>query len=275
MRQIYNNRRISILEQGSIINHCFARNYVDKETFGIIITPRCDITNSKVSTIHYLPIINIHDWIDNDFWNIFSTRAIGELKGKLKNILDKYNLSFSIIEMFQKEELFSVLEDKINKSNDFNDFKKHLNNIHTLKLSRNKITSQDRISLIEAMPKISISIFKELRENRFKEFYLLERWDNCKEYVVVLLREIGSIDWIIANQISKGIWYNQLNNEQRKVNSFSNLNEDSFLQTLATLKSPFIEHLIQHFFLNFGRIGIEDHTNLENEFHKIIFTNKK
>lgn len=270
MRNIYNNRIINTLEQGSIINYCFARNYPNSETFGIIITPRCDITNHKVSTVHYLPIVGLTDWIYNDFWLIFSARALGELKGKIKNLLEKYKLSYSIVEMFSIDALCNILNDKINKKNDFDDFKKILSKIQICKLPSEKLNIKTKKEMIREMPKISLAIFKELRDNRFKEFYLLEKWNSDKDYAVVLMREIGSIKWELAHHFSRGIYGKSLAEDLKDLNSVAKIEEDSFLQTQATLKSPFIEHLIQHFFLNFGRIGIEDHECVENDFHNSI-----
>lgn len=46
------------LSQGSIINGCVAEAFSNEEVFGLIITPRCDLShNGKVSTVHYVPVI--------------------------------------------------------------------------------------------------------------------------------------------------------------------------------------------------------------------------
>ena len=59
---IKNQTKIPI-QQGVIINGCIAENYT-QDTCGLIITPRCDIGNGgKVSTIHYLPIVSLKEWI--------------------------------------------------------------------------------------------------------------------------------------------------------------------------------------------------------------------
>lgn len=47
---------------------------------------------------------------------------------------------------------------------------------------------------------------------------------------------------------------------------------DNFYYPLATLSSPYMEHLIQSFFHNFGRIGIE---NLGRDVTDLLFEQTK
>ena len=101
MREVYNTNVIGSIEQGTIINSCVAENYSNISNFGIIITPRCDIDNNKVSTVHYLPVVRLDDWIANDFWLIFSIRAKNEVIGKIYSIFEKYKLSRSLIKSFE------------------------------------------------------------------------------------------------------------------------------------------------------------------------------
>ena len=266
MRNIFNSRIIGQIEQGSIINFCRAGAYEGKEVYGIIITPRCDLCHSKVTTIHYLPVISLNDWICVDFWNIFSQRAIAEIKQKIKNLMEKNNLSYNLFEMFSIDILETKIEKLITKKNDFKEIFTLANKYNLLISEKNADFSHFKKQMIKEYPKISQSIFKELRENRFKEFYLMESWEEESNYKIILSREIGALSLEFAQKIAKGIHGSTIQQADLKFSSIDNINSESFICTLATLKSPFIEHLIQHFFLNFGRIGIEDHRKtLESE----------
>lgn len=269
MRKIYSNKTIGILEQGSVINGCVAREYpLNKDVFGIIITPRCDIANRKVSSVHYLPIVSLKDWLQVDFWNIFSFRLQNDFNSKLSNILGKYKMSSQILKVFSKEEILKTLKD-ILKPDDYKQFVMLYSKIDICTKTAKEVTQSEIDALITEFERLSISIFKELKENRFNEYYLIESWiDNSDDYFIVLMREIERVDYSLAIEITKGMYFSQLTEEQLKRNHLS-CPVDEFLFSVAILNSPIIEHLIQHFFLNFGRIGIQDHPReLEKNLHK-------
>jgi hypothetical protein len=67
-------------------------------------------------------------------------------------------------------------------------------------------------------------------------------------------------------KIANGVNCNDLNNETFQKNDIKNV-PDGFIYPIKVLDSPFVEHLIQKFFANFGRIGIIDH---EPNLHDII-----
>ena len=274
MRKIYNTKIIGCFEQGTILNGCIAENYYKVPALGIIITPRCDIGNSKVSTIHYLPIVKLEDWIKIDFWVIFSTRTKNEILGKLYSILEKYNLSRNLVKLFRPGQLLDTLQQKINKTEDLDKFKGYLIDIDQLSKEFHQIDSKEVKRLIQCYHKVSKNIFKELKENKIKEFYLLESWETNFEYYVVSLREIRKLTFSLASKISHGIFFNQISESELSRNDISkHLTSDEFICSVATLKSPHIEHLMQQFFWNFGRIGVENHQeNLESAFHEKAIT---
>ncbi len=271
MRSVFNERIIGKLEQGSIINFCRAIDYKEREVHGIIITPRCDLSHSKVNTVHYLPVIELKDWINVDFWNIFSSRVKAEVKQKIKGILERNNLSYNLFEMFSTESLIEKLESLIKKQMDYKDLCSNIEKYTKLKLEDTGTYSDFKKKTIKEFPKISQGIFKELKENRLKEFYLIENWEKQHSYNIVLMREVGTLKFDFAQKIAEGLNGSLIQPGDFIYNSIENVNNECFLCTIATLKSPFIEHLIQHFFLNFGRIGITDHPrDIETEFYNLL-----
>lgn len=92
MRQIFEiKKNYSQIDQGSIITGCIAEDYPECEAWGCVITPRCDLAHKgKVSTIHYLPIINIDDWVRNEARNVLKRRWIEGLHKYLNNILNSF-----------------------------------------------------------------------------------------------------------------------------------------------------------------------------------------
>ena len=260
MREVYSTKVIGELEQGTIINNCIAENYKGLEIFGIIITPRCDIGNAKVSTIHYLPIIKFDDWIKIDYWDIFSHRAKTEAINKIGSILDKYKISRTILHLLNYTDTEQLLQKIIKKPDDYTKVKKYLTHLQNLSLPFPNLSNIIVKELLDEYHKVSKEIFKDLKENKRKEFYLIESWDDAKKYYIVLLREIRKITFDLAEKLSYGIYeYEIPEGELLKNDIARSSKKDNFTYTIATLKSPHIEHLIQQFFLNFGRIGVQNH----------------
>lgn len=272
MREIYNTKIIGSIDQGTIINSCVAEGYIQFSIFGIVITPRCDLDNNKVSTVHYLPVVRLEDWIIIDFWILFCNRVRNEIYGKIYGILDKYDLSRSLIQSISYTKLREALKEKISKPDDYDKFIKLLSELELLSKKHQEIKNDQHKQLLELYHKVSKSIFKDLKENKIKEFYLLESWDIKDNYYIVLMREIRKLNFDLANKVSFGLHRHQITVNEFKTNDISNeSNQDEFICSIATLKSPHIEHLIQQFFWNFGRIGVENHPNdLENQFHNKI-----
>lgn len=271
MREIFDNEKSKFIEQGSILNHCIAENYGGYNVHGIIITPRCDIGNNKVSTIHYLPVVTFSDWLNVDFWEVFSKRIKGEIENKLNVLLRKYKQSENLLSVISSSKLIDRLADVITRNGDFEEFK---NLLLERDLVLGQTPSQESIStMIKKYPKQTKNIFKDLKENKIKEFYLLENWDkNQKEYYVVLLREIRKITSTFASKVSSGIYTYNVSREEKLANDINfNVSKDAFFYSITKLCSPHIEHLIQQFFWNFARIGVDDHPKqLEESLYSTI-----
>lgn len=272
MREIYNTKVIGSIEQGTIVNGGVAENYYGVSVFGIIITPRCDIDNNKVSTVHYLPVVKLNDWITVDYWMIFSNRAKNEIAGKLSSILEKYKLSRTLIKAFSPAQLRETLCSQISKKDDLAKFNNYLSDLEIMSNKFHEIENEEVKRLVETYNKVSKGIFKELKENKIKEFYLLECWESISDYYVVLLREIRKLTFSIANKVSRGIYIHEISESEFRNNDIAQKPElDEFICSIAILKSPHIEHLIQQFFWNFGRIGVENHPeDLESQFHNKV-----
>ena len=66
IRNIYFEKPIvNRMTQGSIINGCVADAFPGEEVFGLIITPRCDVSHEgKVDSVHYLPVVPFERWFE-------------------------------------------------------------------------------------------------------------------------------------------------------------------------------------------------------------------
>lgn len=107
--------------------------------------------------------------------------------------------------------------------------------------------------------KIAQVINNEIILNQNYSFYLLESWNKADDYYVVLLRDIRCIKKDIFFTIGQGILYDNITDDIYNKNDLKRLsNQDEMIFVETELCSPYIEHLIQMFFHNFGRIGIDE-----------------
>jgi len=91
IRNIYFEKPIvNRMTQGSIINGCVADAFPGEEVFGLIITPRCDVSHEgKVDSVHYLPVVPFERWFEiiakpkiKDIWK---KSLLNKLDSKFKN----------------------------------------------------------------------------------------------------------------------------------------------------------------------------------------------
>lgn len=255
MRQIYGKCKINEIQQGTIINGCVAEKYGQKDVFGIIVTPRCDIENEKVPTIHYLPIVSFEDWIKEDFKEIFYSRTRKHIYGNLKSQCKNFGLSDSIIDNLSQEQIINVINASSITTKQKNSFSSIVRDYGCI-LNKTNITE-----LYQKYLSLGKQIIADLYGNNIGNYYVLESWDTNdtkSDYVVVLLRDVRRLTFAMGKKIAKGLEKVNINENDWLYNDLNcNVNDD-FYYPLTILSSPYMEHLIQSFFHNFGRIGIEN-----------------
>lgn len=255
MRQIYQKCKINEIQQGFIINGCMAEKYDGKNVFGIIITPRCDIENEKVPTIHYLPIVSFDDWIQEDFKEIFCNRAKKHVYGNLKSQCNNWGLSNSIIDTLSQEQIVNIINASSKKAKQKESFASIVKDYGFI---QNKTNIKE---LYQKYSSLGKQIITDLYGNNIGNFYILESWDSNdtkSDYVVVLLRDVKHITFAMGKKIAEGLEKDNIIEKDWLYNDLNPNVENGFYYPLMTLSSPYMEHLIQSFFHNFGRIGIEN-----------------
>lgn len=112
-RNIYEDVKIGVLTQGSILNGCIAEDFPNEEVYGFVITPRCALEHQgKVNTIHYVPIIPFHRWYKVIALPIIKERWKKELKDKINRLLEKMNLGTDVMGVgYSYEDMCLVLEE--------------------------------------------------------------------------------------------------------------------------------------------------------------------
>ena len=251
----------SKLTQGSIINGCIAEAFPNKEVFGVIITPRCDLSHDgKVLTVHYVPLVPFELWFDVIAKPIIKEQWKKDLANKLDSKFNNAKVGSNIMEAdFTYDDLCKIVEQKVLKQKD----KVEINELLDAYFDINESAFNDYL-LDEKSHKRGhkmFDYFSRLQENSIHPYYLLEGWQEYGEnkHLVVMLRDVRRIEYDIANRIGKGVEESILGLEDTTHNDlFLTPKKNNFYFIQALIASPFIEHIMEAFVYNFSRIGVED-----------------
>lgn len=256
MRNFYEPiKYLNTIQQGSIIDCCIAETFENCKVFGLIITPRCDIANAKVSTVHYLPIISFPDWANIHLKKLCEREIKSAIEKKLKSILSKGKLDISLLETISANSIISLITEKqLLKGNDLNNFIETYKDYQTIKQNISDKTIHLKYLLDFIKSKIT-----DLINNRLASHYLIEDWIDKDEVKIVCLRDVRRISFDIASEIPNGVYINDLTSDVLHKNDLTatGTNSDDLILIHAQIKSPFIEHILQAFIHNFGRIGVD------------------
>ena|ERR1035437_6615957 len=112
--------RDRFLTQGTIFTCAVAEDYAGCETYGLIITARCDIAHEKARAYNYLPIVTLDDWLRRDGRIILAERLRSDAMEKMEKLLKHNSFAESILTTQTPRlilnTLFQVKESKVARS---------------------------------------------------------------------------------------------------------------------------------------------------------------
>lgn len=263
IRNIYFEKPIvNRMTQGSIINGCVADAFPGEEVFGLIITPRCDVSHEgKVDSVHYLPVVPFERWFE-----VVAKPKIKEIWKK--TIYSQLNDQFKSAKIgddvmgagFTYDDLLRICDEKVKREA----AKEKIKNLLNLYFSNEE--DDFNYYLLEGDGKDEkkhelIKYLSKLEGNNIAPFYLLEAWTDYGQdkHLVVLLREVHRFQFSTAMSIKAGVSESMLEGIDLKYNDlFLKSDPKNFFWVQAEINSPFIEHIMQAFVYNFSRIGVDD-----------------
>lgn len=254
------------MTQGTVFTCAVAEDYPDSVTHGLVITARCDVSNDKVQTFNYLPIVSLNDWLSRAGRVIISQRLMKETVGKMKSTLVEAGYSTSIL---GTESPHSVLQTLFPPGKGSAE-KMHVRfqdlcaryDLATLGVSDHPPNGAC-IQVAKAAPKLRDSMISELVHQQLAGHYFLSqiRPDGDDAGYVVLLREIHALPRTAAHAISDGLDANcfaEMCAGEPGLRGRLRVASGELAMPLSVVRSPNIEHLMQAFSLLFNRIGIAD-----------------
>lgn len=256
MRKLYaDKQKIHKIDQGAIINNCISEDYPNCKVWGCVITARCDLAHDgKVSTVHYLPVVDFDDWLKRDGNAILKKKLREELKSKLLNSINIVKGKADFIDHnLPVADILKAVKGSLNEKQ----YAEVEKNLRLYKSQDDTLDIKGHIKR-ETVRKVMTNLVK----GDINNFYFIESWekrDNVLPYKVILLKEIRRIRYDIASRFSRGFYETDVEEETLKNNDLAvSENKENIYWVEAQILSPFVEHILQAYTHNFSRIGVED-----------------
>lgn len=240
------------ITQGSIFNYAYNELYEDEEILGMIITARCDIHNDKVRKYSYLPIVPFSLWRERELSKIIKRRKLKSVEKEVKIALEQHGFSQNTLSIYGIERTIDVVLAKgLSKTKEIeltNKIKKY-----------GALISECSYKLIyDEFNKDLLQYVKEIIENKVLEYYFIDDvpgYGSC----VINLRDVSHLDSAVASQISRGIEFDALSGEQKQaIRAINAKTVGGMAYLVGSVRSPFIELIMQRFADLFTRIGVDD-----------------
>jgi hypothetical protein len=254
------------MTQGTIFTCAVAEEYPGCTVHGLIITARCDISNDKVQTVNYVPVVTLDDWLRRDGRLTVSQRFMKETLGKIKSALTESGYSLSILET---ESPVSLLDSLFAGGNARADkarlrFEALCARYDLAAVGNSNDAPSDICGRIAKFaPHLRDSLINELAHQKLAGQYFLNQLEPDGDDLghVALLREIQALPRPVAYAIADGLDANrfaEMCSVEPRLEGRLRIETDGLALPLSIVKSPNVEHLMQSFSLLFSRIGIPD-----------------
>lgn len=244
--------------QGSIF--CGLKNSNGLSTLGVIITARCDIEHNKVDKIVCLPIYSLDMWMKLYGNDDFYKKTVKSVIAQFDNIAKKYQLNYDACRTFGIDEFIHKLTPKCNNSSDI----ERIKSLHDF--ISNKNFSSNLKTIKESKRKYFDSIFSNQKSN----IHFLESLKGFEQHdgFIFDFSEPISISATAIKDIANELVYQKYNRSKDELyrNIMLSPNEKAFFT--CTIRSPYIEQILQRFSQFYARIGTEDIP--ESTYNKIM-----
>ncbi|MDN0032241.1 hypothetical protein QVN85_04935 [Oscillibacter valericigenes] len=255
------------LTQGTIIYGIRSNKYCDIPCRGIVISARCDLEQCKIPTIYLLSALTVEQWYDQVGGYEATKKILQEKTDSVKTSLEKYNLSFQLLETFTEDEIQKVIDAEIPKSKEKTMIMQKLKDYKEWKesLFLPSINSEHCKSINEKAKGLLHEIIgRGNQQNTHMCFIPNCAYESTGYAVGGLIVDLQDVISYPMEYIQKAI-ANEYDGMLLSETDRSDVNEKFFLESKndfatseETIKSPWIEWLLQRFALSFMRIGVED-----------------
>jgi hypothetical protein len=245
-------------------------------TSGIIVTPACDLSNSKTETVTYLPIISVREY--------FLTRAtIPDLKRRFKGVCTSANFSSMIdwgayefsLPYFEKidGEISNIKEHLAAKQRSANDIVALGRAIAILRLLRHIASGEpgeaDTAELNAAYGSdLDKFIDRIIKNSQSSDLHFLPADGQPSEYSAILKHSVIMLRYPLtlpieildaASASTEAAWKHEKELKKRHLPAISQYSDSLPVKTLS-LNSNFLSDVLSRYISMFNRLGSPDFT---------------
>jgi hypothetical protein len=250
------------IEQGSIFSCARAPSLPHCQSWGIVMTARCDLEHRKNSAVNYLPIIRFQDYLTTDFVQTIARRSIKQNESdihkalKQKEVTDGCLSTYPLRTIIDRETTSKQRQMLLDKL----DF---IEAARAIIIDSPPYAPKQVSTILVNASKPANTLITELIKQQLPEHYFLEAVDTCgkpSEGYVILLRHMMTMPTNIMARVGAGITKEQADSIPNSANHLS-FDHEPISMVLGVLRSPDMEHLAQHYASLFVRVGLEDQRN--------------
>lgn len=247
MRRVVTDCSNGYFTQGSIFS-CL-ENSAGNQTYGVIITARCDLEHEKINKVVCLPVYKLKDWMtlygDEEIYESSLSSVINQLDVQLK----KYGTDVEKYKIFGLDEIEKYLvQKKIDtKSQEF------INQCFSF------INEKNVFAEIKSLKENNKKYFESLLNHSKASAYFIEGLlgDDSEGFVIDLSEPI-SLPLQVLKDISRTLHFQKFNRLKNSIYKNMMLKEEQCSSFHNVIASPYIEHILQRFSQFYSRIGTDD-----------------
>lgn len=250
------------LSQGDLVSGLGAHGYEPYQTYGLIITARCDFAHEKVDLINYVPIVPLKHWFNRAGWRRPASQeerqSSDQLKAEAAKCLKSTDVEQSAIHVsvddYGGNATLTLIESSSGKLTD-----RATALAARLDHLRASLERDERAPAIEE--KLVRALLHDLQAHRISDLYYLPLdflpSDESERAHVALLREIYSIRTASLDSASGVAGVRLRTHDTSPRPPLSACTVVPFGR-MARMRSPYTEHFLQRVTLLFSRVGVED-----------------
>lgn len=251
--------------QGTLIYGMRSIKYPGVMTYGIIISAACDLAQDKIDKVFYLSAIPIKEWLcsDKGFELVTAAPALNYKNNLIKN-LEKYELSWEVVQTLSPQEFELVATQYITKKGDRDSALTQFDKYY--RIAKGNLTLEEKAEVYLSESKAAASFLGDILNGSNTHFIFIPNSAisepmSEKQGLIVDLLELDYLPMELIKRIAAGEIDCQIMSEAETSVYDENffLTEDpGFAYPMHGITSPWREYVLQHFSNCFIRIGVDN-----------------
>lgn len=256
------------ITQGTVINGIRSPKYDDVDCYGIIITARCDLAQSKVNKVFFLTGVPLLQWTCSKAgFEIVIKEYRNQIVTNIKNEIQKYELDWDTLKKFDNDDFELIVEESIKKNNIKDKIKQNMAIYR--KINSTNLTADQRKEILSEPdpPKKLKEYIKKVSCGSITHYVHIPasgmELEISSDGLIIDLQELDYFPYNWVKNIENGeldITFPDLvetdRDEYDKV--FHIIDKDGYAYHCTNIKSPWIEYILQRFTNLFARIGVDN-----------------